>query len=264
MDIYNSRASIPRNECTDDTNYGCERKGQGKDIVNPIRSAKITTKNSFAFKYGKMEVRAKNPAGDWLWPAIWMMPKDSVYGEFPRSGEIDVMESRGNRNLKHGGKEEGHKQISSTLHFGPAWNQDAWEAAHKSKSQSTPFSDDFHTYATEWTDQYIKFTVDGQLISKVDANNGFWQRGGFSSKNIWKNKMAPFDQEFFIQLNLAVGGTRFFADNFVNGNGAKPWDNNSDRAMKQFWEGRRQWEPTWKLNTDDRDFQIDYVRVYAV
>jgi len=66
------------------------------------------------------------------------------------------------------------------------------------------------------------------LILNVDAGAGFWARGGFQSSglpNPWVNGtiMAPFDQEFFIIMNLAVGGTNFFADHFVNRNSPKPW-----------------------------------------
>ena len=56
-------------------------------------SARITTQNSATIAFGKVEVRAKIPRGDWLWPAIWMLPKDDVYGKWPLSGEIDVRPS---------------------------------------------------------------------------------------------------------------------------------------------------------------------------
>lgn len=84
-------------------------------IINPIRSARLTTAGKYSIKYGRVEVVAKLPLGDWIvrqdliatsssrlltlilqWPAIWMMPEDSVYGDWPRSGEIDIAESRGN------------------------------------------------------------------------------------------------------------------------------------------------------------------------
>lgn len=58
--------------------------------------------------------------GDWLWPAIWMMPRNSVYGGWPRSGEIDLVESRGNRQLYSGNTHVGTQQIGSTMHFGPS------------------------------------------------------------------------------------------------------------------------------------------------
>ncbi len=61
-----------------------------------MQSAAVRTVESFAFTYGRVEVRAKLPRGDWLWPAIWLLPKWHQYGDWPTSGEIDIMESRGN------------------------------------------------------------------------------------------------------------------------------------------------------------------------
>lgn len=85
-------------------------------------------------------------------------------------------------------------------------------------------------------------------------------------RNPWEGSTlaAPFDQEFYIIINNAVGGTVFFGDHFVNGNGAKPWLNTSGRAMADFWEGRGQWEHTWNTATYDRHLQVEYVRVTAV
>lgn len=84
-------------------------------IIPPVRSARLTTAGTKTIQYGRVEVVAKIPKGDWLWPAIWMMPQDSVYGGWPLSGEIDIMESRGNaRGYKRGGREA----FSSTLHWG--------------------------------------------------------------------------------------------------------------------------------------------------
>lgn len=65
-------------------------------VINPVQSAKLTTKFSRSIQYGRIEVRARLPKGDWLWPAIWMLPTDNEYGAWPASGEIDIMESRGN------------------------------------------------------------------------------------------------------------------------------------------------------------------------
>lgn len=60
-------------------------------VINPVKSARISTQGHYDIKFGKVEVRAKNPKGDWLWPAIWMLPTDdSVYGPWPIGGEIDV------------------------------------------------------------------------------------------------------------------------------------------------------------------------------
>ena len=65
-------------------------------VINPVMSARITTKQSHHIQYGKVEIRAKLPRGDWIWPALWMLPVNDDYGPWPQSGEIDIMESRGN------------------------------------------------------------------------------------------------------------------------------------------------------------------------
>lgn len=87
----------PADQCTGNAFYGCERNVAGSgNVINPITSARLRTVHSFSFKYGRVQIRAKLPKGDWIWPAIWMLPKDNAYGQWPASGEIDIMESRGN------------------------------------------------------------------------------------------------------------------------------------------------------------------------
>ena len=87
----------PADVCTSNAFYGCERSAAASgNYINPIRSARLRTAKSFSLKYGRVEVRAKLPKGDWLWPAIWMLPTYQEYGTWPVSGEIDIMESRGN------------------------------------------------------------------------------------------------------------------------------------------------------------------------
>ena len=93
---YDIWGGSPADQCTGNNFYGCDRVSDGNHYINPVMSGKLTTVNSFSFKYGRVEVRAKLPKGDWLWPAIWLLPKHNEYGEWPASGEIDIMESRGN------------------------------------------------------------------------------------------------------------------------------------------------------------------------
>ena len=84
--------------CTDTnlTNCGAVSNASANAVIPPVMSARITTKNSHHIQYGKVEIVAKVPLGDWLWPALWMLPVDDAYGPWPESGEIDIMESRGN------------------------------------------------------------------------------------------------------------------------------------------------------------------------
>lgn len=102
--------------CTETTASSCAASSNstlGK-MINPVRSARINTRGKVGIKYGRVEVTAKLPKGDWLWPAIWMMPTDSVYGDWPRSGEIDIVEARGNSVDYPGGR----NVFYSTLHWG--------------------------------------------------------------------------------------------------------------------------------------------------
>ncbi|XP_056629844.1 uncharacterized protein LOC130440605 [Diorhabda sublineata] len=262
----------PADQCTNPQWYGCSRTGTPTNIVNPIKSARMRTIDSFAFKYGKVEVRAKIPAGDWLWPAIWLLPRWNQYSGWPSSGEIDIMESRGNKKLVNtNGVNIGVQQVGSTLHWGPNYNYNKYSLTHYEKNLATGFDVDFHRYQLEWTTEYIKFAVDDEEIGRVTPpGGGFWELGNLASTgldNPWKrdSKMAPFDQEFYIILNVAVGGVSFFPDDATNTPGGKPWANTSPKAATDFWEGREQWLSTWNnLKNDDINLKVDYVRVWAL
>lgn len=223
--LTSGRVVIPPNECTQADWFGCDRQGTPNNIINPIRSARLDTWDRFHFKYGRLEIRAKMPAGDWIWPALWLMPRFSVYGGWPRSGEIDLMELRGNRQLFSGNTNVGVEQAGSTMHFGPSPDQNGWPTTHFTRNQFPGFDVNFHVYRLIWTPSYIQFEIDGRVVGNVPAGDGFWRRGGFTGSNPWAGRplMAPFDQEFFIIINNAVGGVNYFSDSFVNRNAPKPW-----------------------------------------
>lgn len=135
------------------------------------------------------------------------------------------------------------------------------------------FNDDFHVYRLGWTETTMEFSVDNTIIGFVNATEtgGFWNRGGFEEKepgrdNPWKHDtiMAPFDQEFFIIMNLAVGSTVYFGDDLTNEGHDKPWRNNDPFPMTDFWNAHDDWLPTWNRGTEDSHLQVDYVRVYAL
>eukprot|EP01089_Gocevia_fonbrunei_P018813 TRINITY_DN6466_c0_g1_i1.p1 TRINITY_DN6466_c0_g1~~TRINITY_DN6466_c0_g1_i1.p1 ORF type:complete len:291 (+),score=55.34 TRINITY_DN6466_c0_g1_i1:221-1093(+) len=250
--------------CTGNAFYGCERtSGAGGNILNPIQSARIRTAESFNFKYGTVEVRAKLPKGDWLWPAIWMLPRYNSYGAWPASGEFDIVESRGNSASYSAG---GVNTFGSTLHWGPYAGQDKYPSTHAMyKLPSGDFSQDFHVFGLVWNESIIYTYVDSpsNIVLKVDTSSeSFYNKGGFSSigaSNPWEgsNINAPFDQEFFLVFDLAVGGTGGY---FPDGMGNKPWSDTSSSAVNQFYSAINQWYPTWK---DSGSLQIDYVKVYS-
>jgi len=168
-------------------------------------SAKMKTRKRdgsplFNQKYGKFEFRAKLPTGKGVWPALWMLPQDDKYGGWPLSGEIDVLEAKGQEPNK----------VLGTLHFGSRWPANA----HLSKDYVLPRDGtiaDFHIYSVEWEPGEIRWYVDGQLYS----TQSFWwssrkkdgekvaNPANEADLNPWP---APFDQPFYLIMNVAVGG----------------------------------------------------------
>ncbi|MEW6990158.1 family 16 glycosylhydrolase [Colwelliaceae bacterium 6441] len=214
----------------------------------PFTSARMTTRYKADFKYGRIEMRAKAPKGQGSWPAFWMMPTDEEYGIWPRSGEIDIFESVNLGVQNEDGSTENH--IYGTLHYGKK-SPDTGKS-YQLVDGSNP-ADDFHTYAIEWQEGEIRWYMDDYLYatqrkSELRINGkgkvvGLKHRGWFTEyfdqftgelTTYWDN--APFDKEFYLILNFAVGGD---------------WPENVNQLgvdASAFYENNK--------------FEVDYVRVY--
>ncbi|KAI9138764.1 concanavalin A-like lectin/glucanase domain-containing protein [Paraphysoderma sedebokerense] len=244
--------TIPAGKCT----------GRGGYIINPIMSGKLMSR--FTLKPGvRVEVKAKIPQGDWIWPAIWLLPRYKVYGEWPLSGEIDIMESRGNMNAPNGAN-----TVGSTLHWGLSYKENRYPMTHATiqKPQGT-FADDFHTYTVDWTSKGITMYTDGQVVFTIDFSKigGFWKYGEFKTgTNPWGDSLsAPFDREFFLIMNVAVGGTgAYFRDDMPG----KPWKNYDNNAMGNFWAAKNQWLPTWPSggSINKRAMIVDHMKTVKI
>ncbi len=174
---------------------------QGKNYT----SSKIITQGKKPFKFGRIDIRAVLPKGKGIWPALWLMPDKSVFGGWPKSGEIDLMEVVGHEpNKTHG-----------TLHYGPG--PGSTQITRNYVLPSKTFNDEFHVFSLEWKQDQIKWFVDGNLFSTVN-------KADLGANNY------PFNEEFFLIFNLAVGGN---------------WPGNPD-ANTYF--------PQWLI--------VDYIRVY--
>jgi beta-glucanase (GH16 family) len=144
-------------------------------------SARLISKGKRDMLYGRIEVRAKLPSGLRTWPAIWMLSSDDKYGEWPKSGEIDIMEHYGHR----------PDTIFGTVHtraFNHVIDTDSSGLIHVEDAE-----DAFHTYALEWKPDILKWYVDDQLyhtFERIDSNPDHW----------------PYDHPFHLILNLAVNG----------------------------------------------------------
>ncbi|KAF2084367.1 glycoside hydrolase family 16 protein [Saccharata proteae CBS 121410] len=239
-------------------------------IVPPARSARINTKKGANIKYGRVEVRAKMPKGDWLWPAIWMLPTDNAYGAWPASGEIDIAESRGNNHSYWNGK-GGNDFAVSTLHWGPDTDYDAyWRTTKANQASHSEYGDKFHTYGLEWTKDYLFTYIDSrlrQVLYVPFVKKTMWEKGDFPASDHngsriadpWSqtgNKNTPFDQYFHIMLNVAVGGTNGW---FPDGIDSKPWADASQTARRDFWAAKDQWYPTWQ---ESNEMVVDSVKMW--
>lgn len=236
-------------------------------IINPVKSARLNTKNGAKITYGRVEVKARVPEGDWLWPAIWMMPVEEKYGPWPLSGEIDIMESRGN-NYTYG--QGGNNIVSSALHWGPNSANNAWWRTNvKRKALHTTYAKRFHTFGLEWSEKYLFSYVDTRLLQVLYTNfdQPLWERGAFPLADQngtrfvdpWSQTgrmSTPFDQEFYLIINVAVGGTNGW---FKDGVSGKPWVDSSQSAKRDFWNARKQWLPTWK---DGGQMVVDSVKIW--
>lgn len=162
---------------------------QDPDRYAQYSSGKITTKDNFTFKYGRIDFRAKLPAGNGMWPALWLLPNDDTYGTWAASGEIDVMEARGRL----------PEASSGAVHFGGQWPANTYIGGDYAFAEGQSIDSDYHVYSAVWEDDNIKWYVDGKCFFK--ATNDQWYSAGAPDNN-----NAPFDQEFYIIMNLAVGG----------------------------------------------------------
>ena len=156
----------------------------GTEGTREYTSARLNTKNKGDWRYGRFEIRAKLPVGQGIWPAIWLLPTDNVYGGWAASGEIDIMELLGQEPDK----------VYGTLHYGGSYPQNVQSGNHF-VLHGESFHDDFHTFALEWDSTSISWFVDDSLYQT--------QTQWYSTEGTYP---APFDQNFHCILNVAVGG----------------------------------------------------------
>ncbi len=180
----------------------------GPEGTRRFTSARLRTLGKGDWKYGRFEIRAKLPTGKGIWPAIWMLPTDNTYGGWPNGGEIDIMELVGHE----------PNRVHATLHYGDDTKGHLFKGAYFDLTQGS-FSQDFHVFRLDWEPEQFRWYVDNKL---------------YQTQTNWHTKKhpfpAPFDQQFHLLLNLAVGGN---------------WPGNPDEST-----------------VFPQPFFIDYVRVY--
>ncbi|OIJ17433.1 beta-glucanase [Anaerobacillus alkalilacustris] len=153
-------------------------------------SGKIHSHGKFSQKYGRFEAKMSLPEGQGYWPAFWMMPEHDVYGGWAASGEIDIMENAGGTPHKIGG----------AIHYGGQWPNNTYTAKDYYFPEGQDVTD-FNVYAVEWEPGEIRWYVNDDLYQTL--NNWNTTSTGNPAKFTYP---APFDQEFYLILNLAIGG----------------------------------------------------------
>ncbi|KAF3180550.1 hypothetical protein TWF751_010930 [Orbilia oligospora] len=255
--------------CTSPRNASCATFSNSTtgNIINPVRSARLSTKLSKQIKYGRVEVTAKMPAGDWILSSVRLIPVNNTYGEWPRSGSIDIMQLRGNDKTYPVG---GRDIFTSTLHWGVSRLADRfWKTTRSRQIRHTDFTKGFHTFGIEWTKDYIFTYHNGRTYSVLWVGflqQSLWNLGQFSNNgtlhpNPWAgsgNNNAPFDQPFYLSLSVQVGATNgYFPDSRTH----KPWVDASPRAAADFWGAADSWYPTWG-NGEDRAMVVRNVKMW--
>ena len=142
-------------------------------------STRLTTMNKKSFKFGRVDIRAKLPFGQGIWPAFWMLGDNFTTAGWPACGEIDIMEMLGHQPNK----------VYSTIHYKSGTGSKNIE---KSLVNTASLADEFHVYSLVWETDKIKTMLDDKVI------------GEFSSAEVSGN--YPFNEKFFFLFNVAVGG----------------------------------------------------------
>ncbi|MCS6823322.1 MAG: family 16 glycosylhydrolase [Cytophagaceae bacterium] len=189
--------------------------------IADFTSAKIHTRDKYSFRYGKVEARMKLAAGIGVWPAFWMLPQPpNPNGGWPTSGEIDIMEFRGDI----------INRVDGTVHYGNSWPNNQHDGTSYTLSTGD-FVNSFHIFSIEWEPGVIRWYVDGMLY-KTETQTPNSLNPPSNNPVTW-----PWNENFYIILNLAVGG-------WYTGN----------PSTAAIIGGDVNW---------NRTIQIDYVKVYT-
>ena len=202
----------------------------GNTKTGDFTSSFVQTKGKADFKYGYIEARIKMPKNKSTWPGFWMSPSDKKYGEWPNSGEIDIVETKGSN----------YKFAASDAHWRDKNTPTGQTGGHRSRQgiiPSTKFdthnTTEWHTYGVKWTEGKLEYFIDGEWHHTITE---------FKNSNSTGSPNGPFDQDFFLRLNLAIGGT--YIDS--------PWDDPNNSVGAANGEGF------------PATMSIDYVRVYEM
>ena len=204
----------------------------GNTKTGNFTSGFVQTKNKAYFKYGYIEARIKMPKNKSTWPGFWMSPNNSPYGTgWPDWGEIDIVETKGSN----------RQFAASDAHWRDKNTPTGQAGSHRNRQGVIPPSKfgtgndttEWHTYGVKWTEGKLEYFIDGEWHHTITE---------FKNSNSTGSPNGPFDQDFFLRLNLAIGG------NYID----SPWDDPINSVGAANGEGF------------PATMSVDYVRVYEM
>ena len=203
----------------------------GNTKTGNFTSGFVQTKNKAYFKYGYIEARIKMPKNKSTWPGFWMSPNNSPYGPgWPDWGEIDIVEAKGSNRQFAASDAHWRDKNTPTGQTGSHRNRQGVIPSSKFGTNDTT---EWHTYGVKWTEGKLEYFIDGELHHTITE---------FKNSNSTGSPNGPFDQDFFLRLNLAIGG------NYIDA----PWDDPINSVGAANGEGF------------PATMSVDYVRVYEM
>ena len=203
----------------------------GNTKTGNFTSGFVQTKNKAYFKYGYIEARIKMPKNKSTWPGFWMSPNNSPYGPgWPDWGEIDIVEAKGSNRQFAASDAHWRDKNTPTGQTGSHRNRQGVIPSSKFGTNDTT---EWHTYGVKWTEGKLEYFIDGEWHHTITE---------FKNSNSTGSPNGPFDQDFFLRLNLAIGG------NYIDA----PWDDPINSVGATNGEGF------------PATMSIDYVRVYEM
>lgn len=204
----------------------------GNTKTGNFTSGFVQTKNKAYFKYGYIEARIKMPKNKSTWPGFWMSPNNSPYGTgWPDWGEIDIVETKGSN--RQFAASDAHWRDKNTPTGQAGSHRNRQGVIPPSKFGTNNDTTEWHTYGVKWTEGKLEYFIDGELHHTITE---------FKNSNSTGSPNGPFDQDFFLRLNLAIGG------NYIDA----PWDDPINSVGATNGEGF------------PATMSVDYVRVYEM
>ncbi|XP_031843281.1 beta-1,3-glucan recognition protein 1 [Nomia melanderi] len=233
-------------KCTGQANTNeCSRTARAWDILPPVISGRLNTKPSFSFLYGKIEIRAKLPRGDWIYPLL-TLENEEISANGTSLCNIIIANSLGNPLLVTTSKRDiGGHLLQGGAHAVNVQGNTAQDNRMQlpTKTLDSLWSDDYHVYELEWGNGYIVLRVDGVQYGEQKVP-------------------ATYDVPVYINIGLGVAGRVVFPDGSRSGNVLKPWKNLGVKAMYDFYTADSDWLQTWKQG--DVQLLVDYIKVHAL